>query len=180
MRFVVTGEWNRNRLLQVIVLLYALYVALLIVTNGLLYFEKMSLAPSSVISYYLGNEAEFSSPRTYQGLLEISHFHLFAMGMLLMVMTHLMLFIPVSGTAKVWLIVVPFLAGVVSEGSGWLVRFVSPDFAILKVAGFLLLQGSLIALVTISIWSVLTRRQAENYTGFVDDEDEDEEFEFDE
>jgi hypothetical protein len=180
MRFVVTGEWNRNRLLQVIVLLYALYVALLIVTNGLLYFEKMSLAPSSVISYYLGNEAEFSSPRTYQGLLEISHFHLFAMGMLLMVMTHLMLFIPVSGTAKVWLIVVPFLAGVVSEGSGWLVRFVSPDFAILKVVGFLLLQGSLIALVTISIWSVLTRRQAENYTGFVDDEDEDEEFEFDE
>ena len=43
MRFVVTGEWNRNRLLQTIVVLYALYVAGLWVTNALLYFQKMCL-----------------------------------------------------------------------------------------------------------------------------------------
>ncbi len=36
MRFVITGEWNRNRLLQTIVVLYSLYVAGLWVTNGLL------------------------------------------------------------------------------------------------------------------------------------------------
>ena len=111
MRFVVTGEWSRNRLLQVIVALYALYVALLWVTNALLYFSKMTLAPSSVVAYYLGNEQQFTSPRSYQGLLEISHFHLFAMGMLLLVLTHLMLFVPVSGRAKAWLIAVPFLSG---------------------------------------------------------------------
>jgi hypothetical protein len=170
MRFVVTGEWNRNRLLQVIVVLYALYVALLVVTNTLLYFDKMSLAPASVVAHYLGNEADFSEPRSYLGMLELAHFHLFAMGMLIMVLTHLMLFIPVSGTLKAWLIAVPFLAGIVSEGSGWLVRFVSPNFAIMKVGGFLLLQGSLITLVAISFWSVLTKRQAENYTGFVDED----------
>ena len=170
MRFVVTGEWNRNRLLQVIVILYSLYVALLIVTNFLLYFDQMSLDPASVVAHYLGNEEQFTSPRSYQGLLELSHFHLFAMGMLLMVLTHVMLFIPVSSTAKVWLITVPFLAGIVSEGSGGLVRFVSPEFAIIKVAGFLLLQGSLIVLVIISVWAVFTEHQAQNYTGFVDDE----------
>ncbi|MDE0886876.1 MAG: hypothetical protein OSB70_15220 [Myxococcota bacterium] len=170
MRFVVTGEWNRNRLLQVIVLLYSLYVVLLIVTNFLLYFDQMSLDPASVVAHYLGNEEQFTSPRSYQGLLELSHFHLFAMGMLLMVLTHVMLFIPVSGTTKAWLITVPFMAGILSEGSGWLVRFVSPEFAIMKVAGFLLLQGSLIVLVIISVWAVLTKHQAANYTGFVDDE----------
>jgi hypothetical protein len=63
-RFVVTGEWNRNRLLQVIVLLYALYVAALWLTNALLYFEKMSLAPSSVVEYYRGAEERFLSPRS--------------------------------------------------------------------------------------------------------------------
>ncbi len=170
MRFVVTGEWNRNRLLQVIVVLYAVYVALLVVTNGLLYFEKMSLSPASVVAHYLGDDGDYSAPRSYQGLLELSHFHLFAMGMLLMVLTHLMLFIPVSGAMKAWLIIVPFIAGIVSEGSGWLVRFVSPEFAIMKVAGFLLLQGSLVVLVVISIWSVFTKHQAENYTGFVDED----------
>ena len=170
MRFVVTAEWNRNRLLQVIALLYSSYVALLVVSNFLLYFEKMSLAPASVVAHYLGNEAEFRAPQSYQGMLELSHFHIFAVGMLLMVLTHLMLFIPVSGKAKAWLIAVPFLAGFVNEISGWLVRFVSPNFAIMKVAGFLLLQGSLIALVIISVWSVFTKSQAENYTGFVDDD----------
>jgi hypothetical protein len=92
MRFVVTGEWSRNRLLQTIVVLYVLYVAGLWVTNTLLYFNKMSLSYSSVVEYYLGSEERFLQPRSYQGLLEVSHFHLFAMGMLLLVLTHLMLF----------------------------------------------------------------------------------------
>lgn len=170
MRFVVTGEWSRNRLLQTIVVLYAVYVILLWVTNGMLYFDKMSLAPASVVSYYLGNEAEYLSPRSYQGLTEVSHFHLFAMGILLLVLTHLMLFIPVRAGLKAWLIAVPFAAGLLDEGAGWLVRFVSPHFAIVKVAGFLLLQTSLAALVVISLWSVFTPRQGENYVGFVDEE----------
>ena len=75
MRFVITGEWNRNRLLQVIVVLYALYVGLLWVTNALLYFEKMTLDPASVVNYYLGNEDQYLSPRSYGGLLEVTHFH---------------------------------------------------------------------------------------------------------
>ncbi len=62
MRFVVTGEWNRNRLLQVIVVLYALYVALLVVTNTLLYFDKMSLAPASVVAHYLGKFSRHYTP----------------------------------------------------------------------------------------------------------------------
>jgi hypothetical protein len=169
-RFVVTGEWNRNRLLQVIVLLYALYVAALWVTNALLYFEKMSLAPSSVVSYYLGNEERFLQPRTYQGMLEVSHFHLFAMGMLLLVLTHLMLFVPLADRAKAWLIAVPFLAAGLDEGAGWLVRYGHPTFAVAKVAGFLLLQGSLALLVGLSVWAVF-RGNGQNYTGAGDGED---------
>lgn len=171
MRFVVTGEWSRNRLLQTIVVLYALYVALLWITNGLLYFDKMTLAPASVVSYYLGDESQYLSPRSYQGLLEVSHFHLFAMGMLLLVLTHLMLFIPVSASLKAWLIALPFLAGLVSEGAGWLVRFVSADFAVVKVLGFLSLQASLAVLVVVSLWSTFTAKQGENYVGLSDEED---------
>ena len=173
MRFVVTGEWSRNVLLQVIVVLYAVYVAGLWLTNLLLYFSKMTLAPASVVAYYLGNEATYQPERTYQGMLEVAHFHLFAMGMLLMVMTHLMLFVPIRSGLKALLIVLPFVAAAMDEGGGWLVRFVSPDLAFVKVAGFLLLQGSLAALIIISLWSVFTRTQSENYTGFVDDEDDD-------
>ncbi len=154
MRFVVTGEWSRNHLLQTIVVLYVVYVGGLWVTNALLYFQKMGLNPASVVEYYLGNEERFLQPRSYQGLLEVSHFHLFAMGMLLLVLTHLMLFVPIGNGTKMLLIVLPFVSALVDEGGGWLVRFVHPGFAIVKVLGFLLLQGSLLALMGISLWAV--------------------------
>ena len=159
MRFVVTGEWTRNRLLQTIVVLYALYVVGLWVTNALLYFSKMGLSPDSVVAYYLGSEEQFLSPRSYQGLLEVSHFHFFAMGMLLLVLTHLMLFVPIRGSLKAWLIAIPFLAGFVDEGAGWLVRFAHPGFAVLKIAGFLLLETSLAVLVAILLWAVFAGSQ---------------------
>lgn len=165
MRFVVTGEWNRNRLLQTIVVLYAFYVILLWVTNALLYFDKMTLNPASVANYYLGNEAEYRSPRSYAGLLEVTHFHLFAMGMLLLVLTHLVLFTPVRGSIKAWLIAVPFLSGFLSEGASWLVRYGGAEFAIVKVFAFLLLQTSLLVLVLISLWSVFSNKQTQNYAG---------------
>lgn len=159
MRFVVTGELNRNHLLQVIVVLYCAYVALLWVTNALLYFDKMGLTPSSVVGYYRGNEDLFLSPKSYRGMLEVSHFHLFAMGMLLLVLTHLVLFVPLRNSVKVWLIALPFVAAALDEGGGWLVRFVHPGFAVAKIAGFLLLQASLAALVGISLWSVFAGSQ---------------------
>jgi hypothetical protein len=164
-RFVITGEWSRNRLLQAIVVLYALYVSALWVTNALLYFSKMGLTAASVVDYYLGSEERYLSPRSYQGLLEVSHFHLFAMGMLLLVLTHLALFVPASPRLKVALVVVPFGAALLDEGAGWLVRFVAPGFAYLKIAGFLLLQGSLAALVAASLWAVFAGQQGGNYAG---------------
>jgi hypothetical protein len=163
LRFVITGEWNRNRLLQTIIACYALYVAALWLTNALLYFDKMSLEPSSVVAYYLGDEGEFRPPRTYQGMLEISHFHLFAMGMLLLVLTHLVLFVPVSVRTKVAMIAFPFLSAALDESGGWLVRFVGPGFAWLKVAGFLALQASLAALIGLSLWAVF-RGSSRNYS----------------
>ena len=164
MRFVVTGEMSRNRLLQTIVVLYAVYVAGLWLTNALLYFQKMSLDPASVVEYYRGAEERFLTAKSFQGLLEVSHFHLFAMGMLLLVLTHLMLFVPLADRIKLWLIVTPFASALLDEGAGWLVRFAHPGFALLKVGGFLALQTSLAALILLSLWSVF-RGSSESYRG---------------
>ncbi len=41
-------------------------------------------------------------------------------------------------------------------------RFADPGFAIVKVAGFVLLQGSLAVLVGVSLWAVFVGSQ-ENY-----------------
>jgi len=165
LRFVVTGEWDRNRLLQVVVVLYCTFVALLWATNWMLYFDSMDLTTASVVEHYLGNEEEFRSPRTYRGLLELAHSHLFAMGMLMMVLTHLVLFVPLRSGLKITMIVVPFFSVLVSEGAGWLVRWGGAGFAWTKIAGILLLQGSLAALVVVALWSVFAGEQGQSYTG---------------
>jgi len=171
-RFTVTGEWDHNRLLQVVVVLYCFFVILLWITNWMLYFDAMDLTTASVVEHYLGNEEEFRSPRTYRGMVELAHFHLFAMGMLMMVLTHLALFVPVGTRLKIALIVVPFFSALASEGAGWLVRYGGAGFAWTKIAGVLLLQGSLAALVGIALWSVFAGSQAQNYAGVdLDDEE---------
>ena len=173
MRFTVTGEWDRNRLLQVVVVLYCFFVFLLWLTNWMLYFDSMDFTTASVVNHYLGNEAEFRAARTYRGMVELAHFHLFAMGMLMMVLTHLALFVPVRTEMKIMLIVVPFFSAFASEGAGWLVRWGGAGFAWTKIAGILLLQGSLAMLVGIALWSVFAGNQARNYAGETDLDDED-------
>jgi hypothetical protein len=159
MRFVITGEWSKNRLLQLIIVLFVVYVAVLWLTNALLYFQKMGLTYASVTEYYLGSEEKFLPPRSYQGMLEISHFHLFAMGILLLTLTHLMLFVPLRADLKPWFIAVPFTSALLDEGGGWLVRFVHPVFAYVKIAGFLTLETSLAVLIGVSLWAVFSATQ---------------------
>jgi len=162
-RFVVTGEWTRNRLLKVIVWCFLLYTLILWVTNAGLYFSKMSLDPASVVEYYLGNEERFLQPRSLAGLLEVLHFHSFAMGILLLTLTHLLLFVPISMRIKAWGIALAFGAGLGGELAGWGVRFVHPLFAYVKVASFLLLEGTILALVLL-VGRALFRTEPSAYT----------------
>ncbi len=151
MRFVVTGEWTRNHLLKAIVWCFLAYTLLLWASNFGMYFSKMTLAPSSVVEHYLGNEERFLQARTLQGMMEVLHYHSFAMGILLLTLTHLLLFVPISMRVKAWGICIAFGAGIGDELAGWAVRFVHPGFAVVKVAMFVLLQATilwLMALVT--------------------------------
>ena len=149
MRFVVSGEWTRNHLLKAIVWCFLAYTLLLWVSNFAMYFTKMSLSPQSVVDYYLGNEEHFQSARTPQGMLEVLHFHAFAMGILLLTLTHLLLFVPISMRVKAWGICTAFVSGIGDELAGWAVRFVHPGFAIVKVGFFVLLQSVLLWLMVL-------------------------------
>ena len=161
MRFFVTGEQRRQSLLNTIVLMFLAYIALLWISNGMMYFHKMGLTADSVVEYYLGSEEKFTQPRSYQSLLEVSHFHLFSMGMLAVTLTHLLLFANVSMGLKIFLSGMTFAAAVADEMAGWLVRFVHPGFAYFKIAAFLCLEASLAALLLIVGASLVAQRLAQ-------------------
>lgn len=159
MRFFVTGEQNRNSLLATLILLFLSYIFLLWISNGLMYFHKMGLTPQSVIDYYLGSEAKFTQPRSYQGMLEVSHFHLFSMGMLVLTLSHLMVMTNLPVKLKIWLSASTYLSAIADEAGGWLVRFVHPQFAYFKILSFLVLEASLMALIVITALSLIQSRQ---------------------
>jgi len=167
MRYFVTGEQQRQLLINAVILMFLGYIALLWVSNGMMYFHKMSLNPDSVIAYYLGSEEDFTQPRSYQSLLEVAHFHLFAMGMLVLTLTHLMLMTSLSVSVKICLSGLTYLSALANEAGGWLVRFVHPDFAWFKIGAFVLLELSLALLVIVVSASLfaarrrIKRRQAE-------------------
>ena len=158
MRFFVTGEQQRKALMNALVLMFLGYVALLWLSNGLMYFHRMALTPESVIAYYLGSEENFTQPRSYEGMLEVSHFHLFSMGMLVLTLTHLMLMTDFSTRLKIWISVLTYASALADEAGGWLVRFVHPAFAYFKIAAFLVLECSLLALVLIVSLSLIQAR----------------------
>ncbi|EGW23191.1 hypothetical protein [Methylobacter tundripaludum] len=158
MRYFVTGEQHRKSLLNALVLMFLVYIALLWVSNGMMYFHHMDLTPDSVIAYYLGSEEQFTQPRSYQGMLEVSHFHLFSMGMLVLTLTHLMLMTEFSVRLKIWLSSSTYAAALADEAGGWLVRFVDPLFAYFKIAAFVVLELSLAALLIVVITTLVRAR----------------------
>ncbi|WP_305908951.1 hypothetical protein Q9L42_008085 [Methylomarinum sp. Ch1-1] len=161
MRFFVTGEQNRQMMLNALILMFLGYVALLWLSNGMMYFHKMGLTADSVIAYYLGSEEEFTQPKSYQSLLEVSHFHLFAMGMLILTLTHLMLMTSLPTLLKIWVSALVYVSAIADELAGWLVRFVHPNFAYFKIGSFLLLELSLAILIfVVSASLIQSRRQA--------------------
>lgn len=158
MRFVISGEWTKNSLLRLIMFFFLFYIAAFWITNGLLYFHKMSLNPQMVIEYYRGSELHYTQPRSYQGLLEVSHFHLFAMGILILTLTHLLLFAELSQNTKAYLIISSFSAAFLDELSSWLIRFVHPLFAYLKIFSFLALEISLLVIMVLVLRSLIIQQ----------------------
>ena len=165
MRYFVTGEQHRKSLINALVLMFLVYIALLWVSNGMMYFHHMNLTPDSVVAYYLGSEEQFTQPRSYQGMLEVSHFHLFSMGMLVLTLTHLMLMTEFSVRLKIWLSSLTYAAALADELGGWLVRFVDPLFAYFKIAAFVVLELSLAALLIIVITALIRARARMSKTG---------------
>lgn len=142
-----SGGFQNNPLMRLTLAWTLLFAGGLWVTNAAMYLKRMSLAPESVKAYYLGDEAEYSQPRSAASMLEVSHAHLATMGVMVLLLTHLAIFAPWEDSTKKWVIGLGFGSSFLGEASGWLVRFVSPAFAALKVACFLAFQGVLALLI---------------------------------
>jgi|TARA_B110000263_G_scaffold81153_1_gene70978 hypothetical protein len=160
MRFYITKDLNKNSALKLIIFFSLIFFIGLIITN-FLFMYKIGFTPSSVTNYYLGNPEIFRQPKSYGSLVEETHFHLFAMGIILMTLNHLMLFSKLKDSYKILIIIISFTSCLLDIGSSWLVRYVSSSFSLLKVSSMITEQVFLILLIFIIIKSIFTKENDE-------------------
>lgn len=143
MKYMERGGFQTQGLMRLTLGLSIGLLSLFWVTNLTLFVSRLGLTPASIASYYRGSEADYRPPRTAGSMLEVTHAHLPMMALVTLLLTHLLIFAPYSRRARILLIVGAFASAAFDEGAGWLVRFVHPGFAVVKLAAFVSLQGIL-------------------------------------
>ncbi|HTO74852.1 MAG TPA: hypothetical protein VMQ61_02140 [Thermoanaerobaculia bacterium] len=141
------------------------------ITNLVLFASRLGFTPASIAAYYRGSEADFRPPRTAGAMLEVTHMHLPMMALVVLLLTHLLLFAPFSRRVKIAFVAGGFLSALLDEGAGWLVRFVHPGFAWLKLAAFVSLQGILAFLLVSLAVFLRSGRRKERATPIVSEDE---------
>lgn len=154
MKYMESGNFQHHPLMRLTLSLTLLFLLGFWITNLALYLSKIGLSPGSVVAYYNGSEEGFLPPRTLGSMLEVTHAHLAMMALVLLLLTHLAIFSPFRNGAKQLFIWGTFGAALADEAGGWLVRFVSPALAPVKVIGFVSLQALLAVLIVSIIWNL--------------------------
>ncbi|MFN7986880.1 MAG: hypothetical protein U0529_05375 [Thermoanaerobaculia bacterium] len=161
MKYMEQGGFQNNPLTRLTLWGTFVFLSGLWLSNFGMYFSRMGLAPASVVAYYRGSDETFEPARTFGSMVEASHGHFAMMAMVLLVLTHLYVFVPGPRRVKAAFVAGTFASTFLSEASGWLVRFVHPGFALLKPVSFLASQaflGLMLALLAAFLLRAGSRR----------------------
>jgi hypothetical protein len=122
---------------------FLFFVILGWMTMLVFYAAKSGLSYETLLDYYRGNEEKMMYPKTFLELWEITHSHLFIMPLVFLVLIHLFMLTRAAVSWKVGVFLAGTLGMILDIGAPWLIVYVSPVAAWLKIAGRILLNGSL-------------------------------------
>ena len=140
MKHLQSGGFQSNPHMRLTLGLAIVLLSVFWLTNAALFFAHMNLDSASVVAYYRGDESRFMAPRSAESLLEVTHMHLPMFALVLLLLTHLVIFAPLQRAQKTALIVAAFGSALLMEAGGWLTRFAHPGFAWLKLGAFVVFQ----------------------------------------
>jgi hypothetical protein len=134
-------------------LVFAGFLVVVMVSGAFIFLGRMGPGEEAVVRYYRGDEATFAPPKSVDGLLLSVVPHLVAIPLALFAVAHLVGWAGAIGPGA-WRVLVglSFGGAAVTIAGGFAVRFVVPEAAWLKTAGFLGLELALLA------WTVLLVR----------------------
>lgn len=143
-------------------LLYTLFLLFMLVAFGFSFFwahSMTSLSPQNIADHYRGSDATFGEPMSFRELAEITHFHLFTMPVVFMILVHVLYLTMVSYRIKQWTTYAAFAGILLDLGSPWLITYVHPVFALSMLTGDLLMTASFLVMLAIPLYEMWIRNQ---------------------
>ncbi|MCJ7765659.1 MAG: hypothetical protein MUP09_06935 [Thiovulaceae bacterium] len=141
---------------------FVLFGTLLLASGAVLFFSKIGFSYEAVQSYYLGNKALFSAPKSSYGLLEVALPHLGSMGLFIMVTGHFLLFSDKRKKRLATKVVIAlFIAALLDIFSGFFIVEGWSFFIWVKLAAFAVLQLLglfLLWLLFSAVWQGITAK----------------------
>jgi hypothetical protein len=115
---------------------------------------RMGLNPQAIATYYRGSESEMSFPKTFWQLTEVSHFHLFTIPVVALILSHLLYGTAARPRVRIGLTVVLYTGALLDVLGPWAIRYLAAGFAYVLLLGWLLLGAGLLAVVLFTLFAM--------------------------
>lgn len=138
-------------------LLYTLFLLLMLTGFTFSFFWAHSmtgLSPQGIAEHYRGSDATFGEPMSFRELAEITHFHLFTMPVVFMILIHVMYLTSASHTLKAVVTWAGFGGVILDLLSPWLISYVSPVFVISMLTGDTLMTISFFIMMVVPLYEM--------------------------
>jgi len=155
---------------------FLIFAAVGMLTIGLYQFRRIGTSYDLVVAYYRGGELgqEMAFPKTFAQLLETTHFHAFIMGVSFLILAHLFIATSLSPRVKWSFIGLAFFSSQGDIAGPWLIRYLSPAFALLHLVSWLAMWLGYGALILIPLYEMWGKgwRQSERKGAYQGEENE--------
>jgi hypothetical protein len=145
-----------RREMKVIYTGFLVLVGLGLCTNGLFQFIHIGPTVHRVATYYRGGTLgpAMVFPKTFIQLLELTHFHTFIMGVIFVILAHLLVATRLASAVKTALIGLAFAGSLGDVASYWLIRYLSPLFALLQLLSWVGMWLGYGGMIVVALWDM--------------------------
>jgi hypothetical protein len=143
-------------------LLYTLFLFLMFVGFAFSFFWAHSmtgLSPQGIADHYRGSDATFGEPMSFRELAEITHFHLFTMPVVFMILVHVLYLTAASPSFKLGTTWMAFGGVMLDLVSPWLISYVSPLFVFTMLMGDLSMTVGFLIMMAIPLYEMWILKQ---------------------
>lgn len=122
-------------------------------------YSMTDLTPRGIVEHYRGSDYTFGEPMSFGQLAETTHFHLFTMPVVFLIMVHVLFLTTANPTLKIILTWMSFSGVTLDLVSPWLITYVSPFFVLTMLGGDILMVVSFLVLFAIPMYEMWIRKE---------------------